>query len=329
MFSLSRHAPSLAAVTLGKEAACPSQPRAPRTMCVFRIPVSVPGLARHAVLPPPPPVSDLLKLLFYKIDYQLNYLESTLLQVFILENLKSFAINTYEKQGEGCQLWLTKYYKKVSFSTKRLTARQASLSAVFPHFPLFPSALCLRTSARKPIFHLPYTLPSSVSPKSFICHSYENCRGVHQQFPFWNSSPTILSLAGACELEDPDLVGAARMSLFRFSHSTFNCRSKIPTLSGLSTSSPPLFHGSRNTGHESRLSLPYIITSLFRYLSARFARLLLHCSTHGTPTPRPTLSLRSPLARRDRARHSRLAALHRSALKRRPTLLDRNWSRPW
>jgi hypothetical protein len=38
-----------------------------------------------------------------------------------------------------------------------------------------------------PSFHLPYTLPSSVSRKSCICHSYENCRGGHQQFPFWTS----------------------------------------------------------------------------------------------------------------------------------------------
>jgi hypothetical protein len=37
------------------------------------------------------------------------------------------------------------------------------------------------------IFHSPYTLPSSVSRKSFPCHSCENCRGVYQQFPFWNS----------------------------------------------------------------------------------------------------------------------------------------------
>src|SRR5207244_1159168 len=32
-------------------------------------------------------------------------------------------------------------------------------------------------------FHSPYTLPSSVSCNSFVCHSYENCRGVYQQFP--------------------------------------------------------------------------------------------------------------------------------------------------
>ena len=33
---------------------------------------------------------------------------------------------------------------------------------------------------------VPYTLPSSVSRKSCICHSCENCRGVYQQFPLRN-----------------------------------------------------------------------------------------------------------------------------------------------
>ncbi len=32
-----------------------------------------------------------------------------------------------------------------------------------------------------------HTLPSSVSCKSFACHSYENCRGAYQQFPIWNA----------------------------------------------------------------------------------------------------------------------------------------------
>src|SRR5260370_9450309 len=44
--------------------------------------------------------------------------------------------------------------------------------------------------------HSPYTLPSSVSRKSFICHSYENTGGVGVFFPFWF---TALSVAGACE----------------------------------------------------------------------------------------------------------------------------------
>jgi hypothetical protein len=44
-----------------------------------------------------------------------------------------------------------------------------------------------RSPTTPAISHLPYTLPSSVSRKSFLCHSYENCRGVYQQFPFRNS----------------------------------------------------------------------------------------------------------------------------------------------
>src|SRR6266568_1751190 len=34
-------------------------------------------------------------------------------------------------------------------------------------------------------FYLPYLLASYVCCKPFVCHSYENCRGVYQQFPFW------------------------------------------------------------------------------------------------------------------------------------------------
>jgi len=37
------------------------------------------------------------------------------------------------------------------------------------------------------ISHLPYLLPSSVSRKSFACHSYEYCRGVYQFFPIRSS----------------------------------------------------------------------------------------------------------------------------------------------
>jgi len=39
-----------------------------------------------------------------------------------------------------------------------------------------------------PTFSFPYALPSSVSRNPFVCHSYENCRGVYQQFPFRNSN---------------------------------------------------------------------------------------------------------------------------------------------
>ncbi len=85
----------------------------------------------------------------------------------------------------------------------------------------------------------------------------------------------------------------------------------------------PTGHGTRVTRHWPR----YLVTSLLPYLPARLTCLLLHCSTHGSPTTRPTLSYRSPLARRDCACHPRFAALHRSAPARRPALLDRNWFR--
>src|SRR5216683_1688614 len=84
------------------------------------------------------------------------------------------------------------------------------------------------------------------------------------------------------------------------------------------------------TGHKALATgfvFPYLVTSLLPYLPARLTCLLLHCSTHGSPTTRPTLSYRSPLARRDCACHPRFTALHRSAPARRPALLDRNWFR--
>jgi len=50
------------------------------------------------------------------------------------------------------------------------------------------SVLRLRASARQPIFHPPYTLPSSVSRNPFVCRSYENTGGVGVFFPNWNRS---------------------------------------------------------------------------------------------------------------------------------------------
>src|ERR1700740_1730617 len=41
-----------------------------------------------------------------------------------------------------------------------------------------PAALPSHT----PIFYSPYFLPSTVSRKSCVCHSYETCRGGYQQF---------------------------------------------------------------------------------------------------------------------------------------------------
>jgi hypothetical protein len=64
--------------------------------------------------------------------------------------------------------------------------RQPRKSRALPRLLLFNVPTCKPSNI--PTFAFPYTLPSSVSRNSFICHSYENCRGVYQQFPFWNPS---------------------------------------------------------------------------------------------------------------------------------------------
>ncbi len=76
----------------------------------------------------------------------------------------------------------------------------------FSSAPAFPRP-CFAASSK-----ISYTLSFSVCSKSFVCHSYENCRGVYQQFPKWNQA------------SDED---AARLSLFFcFQPSTFDRRSR-------------------------------------------------------------------------------------------------------
>jgi hypothetical protein len=64
------------------------------------------------------------------------------------------------------------------------------------HLPRCTLRLCVKLSDPLPpafplVSHLPYALPSSVSCKSFACHSWENCRGVYQQFPFWFTQSAV------------------------------------------------------------------------------------------------------------------------------------------
>jgi hypothetical protein len=66
-----------------------------------------------------------------------------------------------------------------------MLVRHAVLST--PPISLRLSQLSCYSRNKQSSFHSPYTLPSSVSRKSFACHSCENCRGVYQQFPFRNS----------------------------------------------------------------------------------------------------------------------------------------------
>ncbi len=64
----------------------------------------------YAVLPSPSLASGAQVLLLSILKAPINHAESTLLQVFFLKKLKSFGINTYEEQGEGSPLWLTKLF---------------------------------------------------------------------------------------------------------------------------------------------------------------------------------------------------------------------------
>jgi hypothetical protein len=56
-----------------------------------------------------------------------------------------------------------------------------------PSFP-FPQLERCPPAPNFPFSHSPYTLPSSVSRKPCICHSYENTRGVGVFLPFSSSS---------------------------------------------------------------------------------------------------------------------------------------------
>jgi hypothetical protein len=58
-------------------------------------------LASYTVPPSASLPSGPQLLLLYKLRCPINHAESTLPQVFFLENLKPFGINTFEKQGEG------------------------------------------------------------------------------------------------------------------------------------------------------------------------------------------------------------------------------------
>ena len=66
----------------------------------------------------------------------------------------------------------------------RLHSRQSRWPRLLPYNSL--TSITRSLSSTSFISHLPYLLPSSVSYNSFVCHSYENCRGVYQQFPFRN-----------------------------------------------------------------------------------------------------------------------------------------------
>ena len=62
-------------------------------------------------------------------------------------------------------------------------------------------------------YKVPYILPSSVCCKSFVCHSYKNCRGVGCFFPFWNRA-SHEHASPACPVPDRERPQRAEGSLF-------------------------------------------------------------------------------------------------------------------
>ena len=168
-----------------------------------------------------------------------------------------------------------------------------------------------------------------VRTKSFRCNTYKNTGEESPTFQRGCLSKLALTLSPTpYPLFFHTLAHSPAQRHWRNSFPVNQLRTLFIATEGVPPLSPHL--GSRYSApivtlHVQRSFLPYLVTSLLRYLSARFARLLLHCSPHGSPTPRPTFPRRSPLARRDRARHSRLAAFDRSATAGRSALLDRNW----
>jgi hypothetical protein len=105
----------------------------------------------------------------------------------------------------------------------------------------------------------PYPLPSSVSCNSFVCHSYENCRAVYQQFPFWNSAPH------ACQPPSTNFSGPVVSSFL-------SARFAFSVVSALD----PLFSFNfRLSTFSFRLPIPYPPLS-FHILAHSFALFCIH-----------------------------------------------------
>jgi hypothetical protein len=92
---------------------------------------------------------------------------------------KSFSCNTYATPRKCCIQKTYVQAKPCRCNTYRKPGVPPSSQRFLPVRALPPD---------RSISHLPYTLPSSVSCKSSICHSYENTGGVGVFFPLWNSS---------------------------------------------------------------------------------------------------------------------------------------------
>ena len=174
-------------------------------------------LARHAVLLTPLESPHPKALLSRQPPPPISPLAATLMNL-----LASAANKRLTVELSPLDATLTKYRGDI------LRPKSFSLSSALRSLQFLSALQCLCGSS---VFHLSYTLPSSVCCNPCVCHSCENCRGVHQQFPFRNSSLTtrhdtqVLSLAGACEPAWPH-----PLYLLPFQLSTVECQLPVQSL---------------------------------------------------------------------------------------------------
>src|SRR5882762_7653482 len=106
--------------------------------------------------------------------------------------------------------------------------------------PLASSVLRLRVSVAVPSFHSPYTLPSSVSRNPFVCHSYENTRGVGRYSSHFGTQRSHSSLSTAhyplptlFMYENPRGVGGVFFPFWNSALSFFTIHCPLPTAHSL------------------------------------------------------------------------------------------------
>src|SRR5260370_8967036 len=77
--------------------------------------------------------------------------------------------------------------RSVRFFPALVTMLVRHVVPITPSLPVRLAPLLGYKQNEQTNFHSPYTLPSSVSCRSGVCHSYENTGGGGVFFPFWNS----------------------------------------------------------------------------------------------------------------------------------------------
>ncbi len=102
--------------------------------------------------------------------------------------------------------------------------------------------LCFNFPTFKPAnlstFHVPYILPSSVYANSFVCHSYENCRGVYAFFPIWNGPNQLSSSAFTPSFEGASTIASCADALLFHESPVTNHKSRFSDFPAAPNSSP-------------------------------------------------------------------------------------------